>query len=71
MNRLQKLSLCVSYNTLLRLLDKIGADYDQKVKNWSYSLMSTIPDLKPGVSYMFQHNNIYIYGGLSMVDHKQ
>lgn len=44
-DRLQKLSLCVSYRTLLRLLDKIGTDYDQEVKNWSNSLLSTIPDL--------------------------
>ena len=37
--RLQKLNLSMSHSQLLRLVDKLGWDYDAKVKNWQASLI--------------------------------
>lgn len=34
--RLQRLNVSVSYPSLIRLLDKVGATYDEKTKKWFY-----------------------------------
>ena len=36
--RLQKLGLCLSINSTLKLLDILGADHDRIVKDWVTAL---------------------------------
>uniref|UniRef100_A0A1X7VYY1 Uncharacterized protein n=1 Tax=Amphimedon queenslandica TaxID=400682 RepID=A0A1X7VYY1_AMPQE len=45
-DRLNKLHLCTSYSTLLRLLSQIGQDFDSRIIDRSRSLESTIPGVK-------------------------
>ena len=40
--RLQKLNLSMSHSQLLRLVDKLGMDYDARDLNWRDSLISKI-----------------------------
>ena len=50
-DRLNKLLLCTSHSTMLRLLSSIGHDFDSKVIGWSQSLCATLPDNKESVRH--------------------
>ena len=41
-NRLQNLNLTVSYTTVIRLLEKVGEDFDMTVKGWRDRIISTL-----------------------------
>ncbi len=40
--RLNNLGICVSHNTTLRLLDKLGENFDAEVMEWKKKLEDTL-----------------------------
>jgi len=40
--RLQKLNLTMSHPSLVRLIDKVGEDYDAKVKGWRDAIVANL-----------------------------
>ena len=59
-NRLQKLNLTVSYITVIRLLEKVGEDFDVTVKGWRDRIISTLSSTNGMVrTVQFQTCNIF------------
>ena len=52
-NRLQQLNLTTSYRSLIRLLDKVGAKYDEKTKQWRDDLIASLKSSETTVSVTF------------------
>lgn len=52
-NRLQRLNLTMSYRSLIRLLDKVGAKYDEKTKQWRDDLIASLKSSETTVSVTF------------------
>ena len=49
-NRLQRLNLTVSYKSVVRLLDKVGARFDEKTKKWRDDLLDVLKSCDTAVS---------------------
>lgn len=41
-NRLQKINICMSHQTVVRLIDQLGMDHDTDVKEWQSQLEQTL-----------------------------
>lgn len=44
-NRLQKLNICMSHQTTIKLVDMLGSDFDSKVHQWRDSLISALDNV--------------------------
>lgn len=58
--RLQKLNLTMSHPSLVRLIDKVGEDYDAKVKGWRDAIVANLAssqtEVKNDWGYVFIMN---------------
>ena len=49
-NRFQRLNLTVSYQSVVRLLDKVGARFDEKTRKWRDVLLDVLKSCDTAVS---------------------